>query len=108
MKRGDIVSVDFPFSDGSGSKFRPALVISNNKVEPSGDVILLMISSVNRPNDITFELLPQMVSVPLPKNSFVKCHRLFSVDAKLMNAKLSEVNMAALKEINSLVTSLIS
>lgn len=28
-KQGDIVLVDFPFSDGGGSKIRPSLVISN-------------------------------------------------------------------------------
>lgn len=30
VKRGDVVLVDFPFSDASGSKARPALVIQND------------------------------------------------------------------------------
>ena len=29
FKQGDIVLVEFPFSDGEGNKIRPALVISN-------------------------------------------------------------------------------
>ena len=27
MKRGDVVLMDYPFSDGTGSKVRPALVV---------------------------------------------------------------------------------
>ena len=29
MKRGDVVLMDYPFSDGTGSKVRPALVVSS-------------------------------------------------------------------------------
>ena len=27
MKRGDVVLVDYPFSEGGGSKVRPALIV---------------------------------------------------------------------------------
>jgi mRNA interferase MazF len=30
LSRGDVVLVDFPYSSGTGSKFRPALVIQND------------------------------------------------------------------------------
>jgi mRNA interferase MazF len=31
MKRGDVVLLDYPYSNGSGSKVRPALVIQNDR-----------------------------------------------------------------------------
>ena len=31
MKRGDEVILDHPYSDGSGSKVRPALIVQNDR-----------------------------------------------------------------------------
>ncbi len=30
MKRGDVVLLDYPYADGSGSKVRPALIVQND------------------------------------------------------------------------------
>ncbi len=67
FRRGDIVSIDFPFSDGSGSKLRPALVISNDTISATNDVIVLMITSQKRTIDSTIELTSELTSRPLPK-----------------------------------------
>lgn len=49
MKRGDVVLVDFPYSDQTGSKLRPALVVQadalNQKLD---DTILALITSSKR------------------------------------------------------------
>jgi mRNA interferase MazF len=46
MKQRDIVLVPFPFSDTSGSKIRPALVLSNEKFnKASNDVVICAITS---------------------------------------------------------------
>lgn len=44
LRRGDIVLVPFPFTDLSGQKVRPALIISPDPV--GNDVLLAFISSV--------------------------------------------------------------
>ncbi|MGN6617936.1 MAG: type II toxin-antitoxin system PemK/MazF family toxin [Ilyomonas sp.] len=44
-KRGDIVWVKFPFSDASANKLRPALIISNNIVNQTGDYLLMQITT---------------------------------------------------------------
>lgn len=46
MKRGDVVIVDFPYSDRSGSKVRPALVVQSDDLNRSrADTVLAIISS---------------------------------------------------------------
>ena len=49
VQRGDVVFLRFPFSDGSGSKVRPAVVVQS---EPKGDR-----SIFNRRNEFEWSLL---------------------------------------------------
>jgi mRNA interferase MazF len=39
FEQGDIVSVAFPFTNASTSKRRPALILSNHKVNQTGDYL---------------------------------------------------------------------
>jgi mRNA interferase MazF len=106
--RGDIVSVDFPFTDGSGSKWRPAIILSNNLISASGDVVVVMITSHGRATDVIVELTPQLLSSPLPKDSFVKCHRLYALDASLVQTKFGTVNSEGMRLIFDKVVRIIS
>lgn len=45
MKPGAIYLVQFPFSDGSAAKLRPIMVISNEEMNQSEDVVVVPISS---------------------------------------------------------------
>ncbi len=51
MNCGDVVLVLYPFTDASGSKVRPAIVISADHFNRSEDRILLPISSAPDKND---------------------------------------------------------
>ena len=44
-QKGDLVFVNFPYSDGSKFKPRPAIILSGNKVNQTGDYILVQITS---------------------------------------------------------------
>jgi mRNA interferase MazF len=46
-KQKEIILVDFVFSESSGSKKRPALIISNNKYHNSRDEIIIMAITSN-------------------------------------------------------------
>jgi mRNA interferase MazF len=45
MKRGDICLARFPYTDASGFKMRPVLVVSANAFNAGEDVVVLPISS---------------------------------------------------------------
>lgn len=48
-QRGDIILADLPFSDGSGSKIRPALVVQSDRNNARlDDVILALITRTTR------------------------------------------------------------
>ncbi len=49
VRRGDIVLVDFPFSDRTGSKVRPALVVQDDRWNRTlDDTVLALITSSPR------------------------------------------------------------
>jgi len=49
--QGDIVLLPFPFSNNTGSKKRPAVIILNAKVNSTKDIILAQITSNARADD---------------------------------------------------------
>jgi mRNA-degrading endonuclease toxin of MazEF toxin-antitoxin module len=49
MNRGDVVSVDWPFSDRTGSKVRPAVVVQADFLNTRiSDTVLVLISRTQR------------------------------------------------------------
>lgn len=54
VARGDVVLVDYPFSDRTGSKVRPALVVQNDSLNQQiTDTILAAISRSTHPASAT-------------------------------------------------------
>lgn len=93
FEQGDIVSVSFPFTDASVFKKRPALVISNNKVNKTGDYLLIQITSKTRHDGLSLMLseLDFSGSV-LPLKSYVRIHKIFLLNESLILKKVSKVS----------------
>ena len=55
MKRGDIVILDHPFSDASGSKVRPALVVQNDRdnARLTNTIVALITKNTTRVHEST-------------------------------------------------------
>lgn len=64
MKRGDIVLLDYPYADGSGSKVRPALVVQNDRDNQrlTNTIVALITKNVSRVHEPTQLLID--VSTP--------------------------------------------
>ncbi|MBX9791152.1 MAG: type II toxin-antitoxin system PemK/MazF family toxin [Pirellulales bacterium] len=98
MRRGEVVAFDYPFSDGSGSKVRPALVVSSDAL-PSRDLILAMISGTASPTSIAIDpgLEPNS---GVKKPCHVRCDKLFSVDQRRVIGSIGRLWPRAMKQTN--------
>lgn len=89
FQRGDIVAVNFPFTDLTGSKLRPAIVMSNsNRITSTGDVIIVKITSVFRNDGLNLEIEPNDLNFTLPKESYVRCHCITAIDESIIKKKI--------------------
>ncbi len=93
LNQGDIVLVPFPFTDQSGTKFRPAIIISNPKVNKTNDVILAQITSTIRKDEFSYVLENRNLSIPLHKKDCeVRCHIITAISKSLIKMKISALN----------------
>lgn len=108
MKRGDIVLIKFPFTDLSTIKVRPALVISSNKYNNSGeDAIFLCISSnINKKQNTDLLIESSYTDFPstgLRKSSLFCTDKLVILKKSLAIRKLGEATLEILSKINTML-----
>ena len=109
-KQRDIVLIPMPYTDFSARKNRPALVISRDTYnEASTDIMVVMITATrNRmPYDIAIGA-DDMADGTLPKTSFVRADRIFSIAQKLIVKPFGSVTEAFHQSVCSAVGELIS
>ena len=105
---GDIVIVDFPYSDLSGSKRRPALVLAHDLED---DVVLARITSKPRETETDARIVEWKIS-KLLFPSTVCLAKLATLSVSLVEEKISELSksdkreaqMALLRFAESLIT----
>ena len=100
FKQRDIVIVKFPFTDGSQFKKRPALVISNRRLDKTEDVLLIQITSKIHTDDLSLIINDNDCSKSLPLKSYIRIHKIFTVHQSLILFKISEVNPDFLKVVS--------
>lgn len=91
-KRGDVVLVPFPFTDLSGAKQRPALIVSPDSLNAiREDVVVAAITSQMPPALPPDEVLigaRDLAPTGLLKSSVVKTGKLFTVHQGLIRRKI--------------------
>ena len=86
IRRGDVVMVDFPFTDTGQSKVRPALVVQNDRDNHNirKTVIAMITGNLRRQNDPSHlfvdPLDPTGSSSGLSFPSLVSCYNLFTIE----------------------------
>jgi len=101
MARGDIVLVPFPFTDLTGQKRRPALVVSPDGFDPE-DLVLCAITSrlPGRPLPWDVSLRPQdLVDGALPRPSVIKVGKLFTMHRMLIVGRFGNIRPQKLVEV---------
>lgn len=103
FKQGDIVIVELPFSDVSGSKLRPALIINSSNLN-SRDVILLKITShyKNTEKDLFVPLnIGDTEDRSLLKDSYIQTDFILTLDSILINKRIDKIKDKKLEEIKN-------
>lgn len=106
ISRGDIVLVDYPFSDRTGSKVRPALIVQtdalNNRID---DTILAAISRSTHRASVTQLLIelatPDGAATGLRQNSMIQCENLLTYDRHLILAVIGKLSAPLQNQINA-------
>lgn len=105
--KGEVVVIPFPFSDLSGSKRRPALVLADL---PGDDIILCQITSQNSPKDpFAIKLEAQdFKSGALPAASNIRPNRIFTADKNLIVKSSGVISDACHRVVFEAVVDLIT
>jgi len=96
MKKGDIILVPFPFTDLSGSKNRPALVIADSEL----DVTVAFISTQIQWKEETDILMQPDTENGLKKESLIRLSKLATIDKDLVFGRLGRLDNTTVKLVN--------
>ncbi|MEY3411629.1 MAG: hypothetical protein RIQ70_315 [Bacteroidota bacterium] len=105
--QGDIVVVNFPFTDDSAFKKRPALIISNATINKTGDYILVQITSKINTDALSITIEDSDWLNPLPLKSFIRIHKIFTVHDSLILSKITTAKSEFLKVVSYKIYGLI-
>lgn len=111
FKYGDVVLIGFPFTDLSGIKQRPALVISSNWYNDKGNDIILAaitshITSKTERDEYLLSIADQKIA-GLPKQSIVKLGKLVTIDQRLIRKKLGNISSITQSHIRNIIHEII-
>jgi mRNA interferase MazF len=108
VRRGDIVLVDFPYSDKTGRKVRPALVVQADQWNRRLDDTLLAVvtSSSRRRVDAATQLLIEVATAEgqqtgLRMDSIVQCENLVTYDQSLILRVIGRLGDPAMEQIDA-------
>ena len=107
VQRGDVVIIDHPFSDASGSKVRPALVVQGDRRNAALTETIVAIISKNIAHILTdpTQLLVDLKTTGgkaagLKLTSAVKCGKLFTIDDRLIRRKIGVLSGTMMQSVN--------
>jgi mRNA interferase MazF len=103
MKRGDVVLVDWPYRDRTGSKLRPAVVVQTDFLNALiDDTILVQITRTRHGIPGTEVGLDpaQETAAGLSHVSFASCANLLTADPALIDQTIGYLSDTAMRQIN--------
>ena len=109
-KQGELLLVPFPFSDQSGRKVRPVIVVSNEDFnEFSEDVIVVGVTSNLSKNRYTLNLSNKdLEEGNLFDDYCIKVENMLRLDKELVVKKIGKINKNKLKQIISKIIEIVN
>jgi mRNA interferase MazF len=96
VKKGDIILIAYPFTDLTGSKLHPALILYNTLHDFTACFITTQIDSIAS-TDI---LLKANKLNSLKKNSVIRTGKIANIDKKLAKGLLGNLIPSEIEELN--------
>jgi mRNA interferase MazF len=107
MKRGDIVLADLPFTDQSGSKIRPALVVQNDWNNARlDDMILALVTrttqrTASEPTQLLVDITtPDGKQSGLLHTSAIKCEHLITFHQSLVQRTIGSLSGSLMRQVD--------
>ena len=106
IKRGTVVLVNFPFTDGYSTKVRPAVIITPDNLLPlMKDTLCVFISSSKSiqmlPSDFVIETSnPSFPETGLQFRSTIRCHKIALLEKSFINRVLGVLDNTLINELN--------
>ena len=106
-KQGDIVFIPFPYTDLSGTKKRPVIIISKDKINKQ-NYIVAKITSVIRNDQFSFLIKTTDIDKKLKRRSEVRTNEIFTVNKSIIIKKLASFKKELLKQLTEKIKDNIS
>jgi len=104
--KGDVVVLNFPFSDFSGAKRRPAIVVS---ALDGDDVILCQITTRSKMDKYSIKLEQEdFAEGKLSVDSIVRPNKIFTADKNIILYTACKISSAKLDMVTKAVSEIIS
>jgi mRNA interferase MazF len=104
--KGDVVVIPFPFSDLSGSKRRPALVVAD---WGGDDVMLCQITSQSKRDGQEVTLTERdFATGRLPIASHIRPNKVFTADRRIIRYVAGRIDAAKYREVAERIVKLVS
>ena len=96
MRKGEIVLIPFPFTDLTGIKLRPALIITETVL----DVTVSFITTQLQWQESTDILLQPTLTNGIKKNSLIRLSKIATVSKSLIKGKIGVITKTEILELN--------
>jgi mRNA interferase MazF len=97
MKKGSVVLIPFPFTDLTGSKVRPAVVLTSNEQDVTICFITSELKWKTEHDVFVFPSASSGVKVP----SLIRVGKIATIDTSLVLGLLGELSNSEITEINN-------
>ncbi len=102
LKKGDIVLLPYPFTDLSGQKARPALIISSDKFNNNRDAIFVFITKEEYKTHFDIRINStdiHFANTGLKASSTIRVSKLVTLEKTLVKRKLGYADAAIMSDV---------
>ena len=96
MKKGDIIVVPFPFTDLSGAKLRPSVVL----IDSNQDIVVAFITSqLKRKTETAISIKSSEIN-GLKSDSFLRLDKITTLDKEIVVGRLGSLTQSEIEKMD--------